>query len=301
MNAYTIRNILTPTDMSDSGIPALRYARLFADRLEAKLTVMYTDPLVYPIDFVGAAEPMFVAAAPEHEVRLREEVSQHISPHLGDHPYEILVTVGQPVPAVLHAADELQSDLIVMGTHARHGWRRAILGSVSEGVAHGSHVPVLTVSARDQLSSTADVTRIICPVNMTEVARESLRVAASIAEVFGAELHVIHVVEPGDAGDPVNDDERVRQWVDPQMEKKIAFRQLVVRGGPAERVLDTADELRADLLVIGAQHRMFRDATVIGTTSERLIRFASCPVLMVPRVAPGQRSRSKANAESAMV
>jgi hypothetical protein len=35
--------------------------------------------------------------------------------------------------------------------------------------------------------------------------------------------------------------------------------------------------------VIGAQHKLFRDATVIGTTTERLIRFASCSVLVVPR------------------
>ena len=58
-----------------------------------------------------------------------------------------------------------------------------------------------------------------------------------------------------------------------------------MRGGPAERVLDCADDLDCDLLVVGAQHKLWRDDTVIGTTTERLIRFASTPVLVVPRAA----------------
>lgn len=283
VNRYSIRHVLAPTDLTDSGIPALRFARLFADRADAKLTVMYTDPLVYPIEFVGSAEPMFLAPTPEHEAELRESVARHIAPIVGDGPHDVLVTTGQPVPALLQVAREQDADLIVMGTHARRGWRRAILGSVSEGVVHGSNVPVLTVSVRDHMASDVSVTRIVCPVNLTEVAHEALRVAASIAEMFGAELYVVHVVEPSESGHPYSDENRVRRWIEPALQDSVTYQQVVVRGGAAERVLDTADELKADLLVVGAQHRMFRDTTVVGTTTERLIRFASCPVLMVPR------------------
>ena len=76
---------------------------------------------------------------------------------------------------------------------------------------------------------------------------------------------------------------RVRRWIAPELQEVCSYRELVVRGGPAERVLDCADDVGADFLVIGAQHKLFRDATVLGATSERVIRFASCPVLVVPR------------------
>jgi nucleotide-binding universal stress UspA family protein len=72
-----------------------------------------------------------------------------------------------------------------------------------------------------------------------------------------------------------------------------------VRGGPAERVLDCADDVGADLLVVGAQHKLFRDATVVGTTTERLMRFASCPVLVVPR--PAARRRNATASDSNLV
>jgi len=48
---------------------------------------------------------------------------------------------------------------------------------------------------------------------------------------------------------------------------------------------EIADESGADLLAIGAQHRRFSDASIIGTTSERLTRFARCPVLTIIRQA----------------
>lgn len=282
MQAYEVRHVLAPTDLSGSNLPALRLAGHFVDRLDAKLTVMYTDPVVYPIDFIGAAEPMFLAGSHEHHAELNDVLAKHIAPALGDRPRDLFITVGQPAPAILAAADEKRVDLIVMGTHARHGWRRAILGSVSEGVVHGSRVPVLTVAARESQPQPV-ITRILCPVNMSDVAAEALRVAASLAAAFGAELHLLHVLEPDAPTETTLDQAAVKEWADAVVEDSVPFHPLVVRGGPAERVLDAAEEMEADLLVIGAQHKVFRDATVVGATTDRLMRFASCPVLMVPR------------------
>ncbi len=283
MKPFVITSILAPTDLSESNIPALRYARFFADRFAAKLTVMYTDPIVYPVDFAAPTETLYITAKPEHEAQLRTEVEQHAAPAMEGRPYDVEVTVGQPIPAILSAARRRRADLIVMGTHLRHGWRRALLGSVSDGVLHGSECPVLTVAGRE--SRIATITNILCPVNFTDVARESLHVAARLAGTLGARLTVVHVVESDEAAKVAVDEERVRQWVGPELQDVCTYRELVVRGGPAERVLDCADDLGADLLVIGAQHKLFRDSTVIGTTTERLIRFASCPVMVVPREA----------------
>ncbi|HET8797396.1 MAG TPA: universal stress protein, partial [Thermoanaerobaculia bacterium] len=138
-------------------------------------------------------------------------------------------------------------------------------------------------------------TNILCPVNFSDVARESLRYAANLAETFHARLTIVHVLESDEVTNLTADEERVRQWVAPELRARCSYREVVVRGGPAERVLDCAEDLEADLLVVGAQHKLFRDATVIGTTTERLIRFASCPVLIVPR--PARRGRSEVESE----
>jgi nucleotide-binding universal stress UspA family protein len=235
----------------------------------------------------GPAGGLYINATPEHQAQLRREVEPHAASVMAGHPYDIDVTIGQPIPAILAAARKRNADLIVMGTHLRQGWRRALLGSVSDGVLHGSHCPVLNVAAHDRHSGATPyaINNILCPVNFTEVARESLRVAAGFAEAFGARLNIVHVLETDEVTNVADDEERVRSWVAPELQDACSYRELVLRGGPAERVLDCAEDLGADFLVIGAQHKLFRDATVIGTTTERLIRFASSPVLVVPREA----------------
>ena len=233
---------------------------------------------------------------------MRSEVERHSDPVMAGRAYDIDVTIGLPVPSILAAAKQRNADLIIMGTHLRHGWRRALLGSVSEGVLHGSECPVLTVATRDGYVGATPyaITNILCPVNFTDVARQSLHVAARIAEAFGAHLTIVHVIESADHVNVQRDEERVRSWIAPELQALCSYRELVVRGGAAERVLDCADDVGADFLVIGAQHKLFRDATVIGTTTERLIRFASCPVLVVPRQAVGREARTEVHEELAV-
>ena len=300
---FLITSVLAATDVSPSSIPALRFARLFADRFSAKLTVMYSDPIIYPVDYIGPAHGLYINTSAEHQTELRKEVEDHVAPVMAGRPYELHVTVGQPVAMVLATAKERKADLIVTGTHLRHGWRRAVLGSVSEGVLHGAQCPVLTVGAKDGYVGAPPyaITNILCPVNFTEVARNSLRVAVGLAEAFGAQLTVVHVLEPGEVPTQADDEERIRRWIDPDLQEVCSFRELIVRGGAAERVLDCADDVGADFLVIGAQHKLFRDASVVGTTTERLTRFASCPVLIVPRQAVRHHARVEAEKELAMV
>ena len=279
------RNILAAVDMSDADAPPLRYARLFAEKFSASLTVMYSDPVAFPSDVAGPVSGYYGPATPEQQAKLRADLERHITAILGEFPVEIEATVGRPTLAILRAAEERHADLIVTGSHRRRGWIRALLGSVSDGVLHGARCPVLVAPEIRGASDTPAVTKIVCPVNFTEAARESLKVASRITAAFDAYLVIAHVIEPDVTANPEADEKYMQGWIDPELRGTGEYRHMVLRGGAAERVLDLADETRSDLLVVGAQHRFFRDTTVMGTTTERLLRFSSCPVLVVPRQA----------------
>jgi len=286
METFRVTRILAPTDLSAASLPALRYARLFATCFSAKLTVMFSDPPIYAGDFPGPVAGL----GPEHVENLRTELEKHAGDALAGCPFDVDVTVGDPIPSILAAAKETKADLIIVGTHLRQGWRRALIGSVSDGVLYGSECPVLTVAGQDHLLRAAGFKNVLCPVNFTEVAAESMHVAAGVAAAFGAHLTAVQVVNAEDPIAFARDEERVRRWIAPELQDNCSYRELVVRGSAAERVLDYADDFRADLLVIGAQHERFRNATVLGATTERLIRFASSPVLVVPRHAARRQS-----------
>jgi nucleotide-binding universal stress UspA family protein len=170
-----------------------------------------------------------------------------------------------------------------MGTHGRHGVRRAVLGSVTEHLLHETEVPVLTVTPV-LMGNPKEVAirRILCPVNFTRVARESLAHACAVAEAFGAELQVLYVVEEIERDRVAEVETAFRHWIDPQIAHRCEFKSMIrPDGDPAERTLEAATQFKADLIVVGAQHRFFSDATVIGTTTQRITRFARIPVLTV--------------------
>ncbi|HTJ24664.1 MAG TPA: universal stress protein [Candidatus Limnocylindria bacterium] len=54
-----------------------------------------------------------------------------------------LVVEGEPVDAILRAAEQLTADLIILASHGRSGFARAVMGSVAEGVARRSRIPVM--------------------------------------------------------------------------------------------------------------------------------------------------------------
>jgi len=284
MKRFIVTNVLAATDLGDSSLPALRYARLFADRFKANLTVMYCEPVIYAADF-GAAMLPYLADEPEESERVRAEIVKQAAPIMEGRPFDVESDLADPASGILAAARKRKADLLVVGTHLRHGWRRAIFGSVSDAVLHGSDLPVLVASREHPIGTPNAITRILCPVNFSDVARDSLRAAASLAERFGAQLTVVHVLEPFEVTPAAVNEESLRRWIGPELEGICTYRELTVRGDAAERVLDCADDLGADLVVLGAQHNFFRDSTVAGTTTERVIRLASCPVLVVPRAA----------------
>ncbi|HYM61573.1 MAG TPA: universal stress protein [Thermoanaerobaculia bacterium] len=288
MKDFEAKRILVPTDLSDSSRIAIKYARLLAGRLSSSLTLLYADPILYPIDVMGVSS-FYVGSTPEQLTSLETEVRAYAAAVLEGTDFDVVVVGGQPIPIILREARKQSADMIVMATHGLRGWRRTVLGSVTEGVLHGAECPVLSICTAEAVTPPSDavVTKILCPVNFSDVARESLRCAARVAELFGAELVIAHVIEEKDAGQEAIDEQRVRRWIEPEIQDKCTFREIVLRGGAAERVLDCVEDIGADLLVIGAQHRMFRDATVIGTTTERLVRFAQCAVLTVTRQAEG--------------
>lgn len=295
MNETGIERILVPTDMSDFGRLALDYALLFNERLGCTLTLLYADEAIFPMDVFEAPLGYYIENQPETKRLLLDRMRDFIDrcvpqPGIAD----AMVVQDMPARAIVHTADAIHADMIVMGTHGRHGWRRALLGSVTERVLRDSTRPVLTVTPHltDPIGRPR-ITRILCPVNFTDIARLSLEYACSLARAFNAELSILHVAEGIEAPLDKEIDVAFRQWLPPEMQAFCTTREVMANGNAAASVLQNAEDIGADLIVIGAQHKRFSDDTVIGTTTERVTRFARCPVLTAIRKVAAPRRTAK--------
>lgn len=282
MDDSLVKQIIAPVDTLDTSKQALAYVRLFAERFGAKVTLLHAEDV--PIPF-GSLDPLssYEPLTPTEESEIAEQIREHAADRLQGMFYDVLVVSGHPARVIAAAARKRDADLIIMGTHARRGWRRALTGSVAETVLRTATSPVLVVPMLPAGQATAaEITRIICPINFTDVSREALQAAKRLSDAFGAELVVVHVAEGLTETDP-RIENHFRMWLGEQPGSVSGIRELIVRGGAAERVLDCVEDLAADLLVMGTQQKRFSNETVIGSTSERLLRFSSVPILTIVR------------------
>ncbi len=282
----SVERILVPTDTSEFSNLALQYALLFQKRLGSSIALLYAEEFSfllsgeYPIGY-------YFENSPDVKKRATEQLRKYAQEHVPDTARVTTMIIDDtPARATLIAADDLDADLILMGTHGRHGLRRALLGSVTERVLRETDRPVMTVAPRLMpADATVRIQTILCPVNFTTVAHQALDQACSLGQAFQAQLVVVHVREPQTS---VNEDLQMRfsGWIDPVIRKRLRYHQIVVNGDPAAQVLEISDQIGADLVVVGAQHKRFFDSTVMGTTTERVTRFARQPVLTVIRRTP---------------
>ena len=286
METFEPKFILCPTDFSELATLALRYGMRFANCFGARLMVLYADPFSPPPYFTSGQVEDLSKEIERSKGRAREYLIRYVKEHVGDLPEtaEMVVVQNEPVPAIMGAAEQGSADLIVMGTHGRSDFRRFLLGSVAEKILHETDRPVLTVREKGSggTASKVSVQQVLCPVNYTEVALKALEHAVVVSKCFGAELLVLHVIEPH-AADVTDQGEHARlcSWIPDETRARCSLKEIIRRGDAAEQIIEMASSTTCDVIVLGAQHKRFSDTTVIGTTTLRVIRHAPCPVLTV--------------------
>jgi nucleotide-binding universal stress UspA family protein len=140
----TFSRALVAVDDSESSKTALTFAARLAGQLGTRLTlcsVVDLNALERTSDGTYSFEPGMHAAAINLSQRAKATVG--IAPFLDDE----VVVKGEPATAIEHTAMQRNCDLIVVGSHHRHGLRRALEGSVAETLARDSAIPVVVVPA----------------------------------------------------------------------------------------------------------------------------------------------------------
>jgi nucleotide-binding universal stress UspA family protein len=138
--------ILLPTDGSGPSDTARDHAIGLAETYGSTVHSIY----IIDDDALRAARidsDVVVAGFEEEGARLVGDVADVAA--AADVPCETAVLHGRPAEVITDYAAEHDMDLVVMGTHGRHGVQRMLLGSVTERVVRTSTVPVLTVQGDD--------------------------------------------------------------------------------------------------------------------------------------------------------
>jgi len=148
MSDYT--HILIAVDFSASAKQILKKARDIAQRNNAKLSLLHVVEYLPPID--SAYEPILASNWVVDENEMMEQARQSLKEfsqqnNLGDE-VELEVQLGTPKHEITQFVKDHQCDLVVMGSHGRHGIS-LLLGSTANAVLHAMPCDILAVKIND--------------------------------------------------------------------------------------------------------------------------------------------------------
>jgi nucleotide-binding universal stress UspA family protein len=285
-----IHRILCPSDLSDASAHAVEQAAVIAAYYKARICALHAlSPLTSSIE---------TTAIDECRRRMRAFFDPATKAGIA---VDIEVELGVPITRILEWSASLPADLIVMGTHGTGGFEHFILGSVTEKVLRKAACPVLTVPPRAHATSRLPFKRLLCAIDFSDVSLSAAQWALSLAHESSAGLTLLHVLEwpwpeppaPTMAELPTEQaealmafrrysEESARHRLDSLLQDASQTTQVSSRIGSGKawaEILRVAREEQSDLIVIGVRGRNPLDVTLFGSTTNHVVRRATCPVL----------------------
>jgi len=294
-----LSRIVVATDFSDTASLALDRAIEIASRHQSEIVLVHAmQPDLPPL-----AAPEMVVIPPDYE-RLLEEACHEGLKHASDRVREARIPVserlerGRAANRIAVAAEDLAADLIIIGTRGNTGFKHLLLGSVAEEVVRVSKRPVLTVHPGDD-RPIEPVRRLLFPTDFSVASDQALAVSTRL--LIGSadtKILLVHTYEitpsivplGGFRGGVVplfvdNAQHLAEQMTEPSVEalrsRGFDVEVHVVRGDAAQVVTELASSLEADLIVMGTRGHSKIRQMLLGSTAERVVEHAPCPVLTV--------------------
>lgn len=287
-----LHKLICAVDFSPTSDNALRVASQIARDAGAPLVVAHVwrisaDAVAFDVPI---SDDAFERARRKDEAALQAACA--LARRLGAPDVTSVMLDGVPWDRVVQLAkDDPGVDLIVVGTHGRSGLSRWLLGSVAEQVIR--HAPCSILAVRHS-SDTRRFRHVLCPIDFSDDSRRAVRQAQDLVAPDGR-VTLLHVAEPGfGAGDlPLLEDEQheierraaseLARWAEDLQRAAPAEVATELRvGGPAGQILHVlASDPDVDLVVMGSHGRTGIPRVLLGSVAEKVLRHATCPVLVV--------------------
>jgi nucleotide-binding universal stress UspA family protein len=275
-NERSIRHIFHPTDLSAGSEVAFHHALRLAVTTHASLTVMH----VSDGDEDDWDEMPQVRSTLKKWGLLRNEWDPAELVELGIRVRKVMTYGRDPLKACLAYLEEHPTDLIVLGTHQRAGRMGWLERKVAEPLTRSAGEPTLLVPHGrpgfvEPSSGSVQLHKILLPVAREPDPGKAIQAAARMARELNAgkvEFTLLHIGPARDMPAHVGPEREGWSW-----------RQIAREGDVVEGILQVEKEVRPDLIVMATKgHDGFLDA-LRGSTTERVLREASCPLLTAIR------------------
>ena len=272
----SFKKVFHPTDFTPDSNIALIHALKLALVARADLSMMHIDPEAAREDFEDFPRlspilerwNLLPPNSPEsHVARLELSISK------------VRAMSKNPTEALLHHLADHPADLLVMATHQYDGFDRWRHQTVAEPVARGSHTPTLFVPTHVEGFVSAEtgetkLRRVLIPVSEKTNPQTAVDITAQLALALGCERLTGILIHVGN--------DNLLRSLDYPTREGLVWRTMICHGNIVDIILGMGADFDVDLIVMTtAGHDSLLDV-MRGSTAERVLRGARCPLLAIP-------------------
>jgi nucleotide-binding universal stress UspA family protein len=294
------KRILVPLDGSEMSKRALPMALAIAQQNQGKIVLLRVPvltkmPLPEGVEGLRLFDDTMSLRHDQCRGYLRYIEQTYVDENV---PFEVHVAEGDAASVIVDTAVAEEVDLIVMSTHGRTGFRRWVLGSVTEKVLRHATCPVLAVQD-DDLPETIMIT-----LDGSHLAERSLEPGLALAESLGAQVILVRVQEPIEA---LTEEERTQKWAKEvpwlhdltgsmhkdtlsylqqiaahyNQEHETHMKVAVTHNYAADGIIDFAERYDVDLIVMTTHGDSGNGRWTYGSVTEKVVWSAPCAMLVI--------------------
>lgn len=279
---YHPKELLVAYDFSEAAESSLKYAVMLSKKFGSFVHLIGVQS---PADYASTLEAGPLAM--QMSQRVLQSDLKNIEERLrGEGLWSDSVRrIGNVSDTIEGAILERTPDLLLLGAFGYGPIDRQSLGSTAEHLLRTVRCPVMVLGPHAILrdGEAAPIQRILCATTWTGSPDDILAFAGHFAAQLGAELELIHVIDPRHRHVSDKDDEqRCKEWAGRLRDRGISVRSTVIHGRADEAIAARAAKSKSSLILFGL-HRGGNQATdcADGVVSAS-IREAHCPVMTIP-------------------
>jgi nucleotide-binding universal stress UspA family protein len=205
---------------------------------------------------------------------------------------ESFVCEGEPPEVLIDIARGKKADLIALGTYGRKGLKRLLMGSVTSQVILDAPCDVLVVK-RPCSECTGSYQSLLVPYDGSEFSKKALRRAGEMAKTDGGQVTVLYVIPRYEEMMEFYRSDSIKKSLHAEAEKilgeakalaaeiGITIRTEIREGHASDEIIAAAHKLENDLIAMGTYGWKGMNNAIMGSTTNRVIAHASCPILVV--------------------
>jgi nucleotide-binding universal stress UspA family protein len=278
----------------DNWKPALEYAAIIGRRYGSALHIAHVVP---PETYIMPPEGLVLIHTPtyrtyqEAETSAQKQLERAVTEvNLDGLSWEAIIQRGSLRDTLEEIFQTREADLLILGTHARHGFDRLISGSAAETLLHEAPCPVLLLGPNvNAVPTEFKVRSVIFAADLCTGQSKGLNLAVMLAEEHGAKLTVAHIVEQGAF---LYEKAMIEAQVENAVRRTIAAQYARVQpdvvaevGHLPETLTAMARERHADLVVVDAHPPAILSGIATHFVTGAILKIAAVsevPLLCVP-------------------